>query len=124
MTNSLTRFVTSHGRRIEVETLPCKAKSSKTRQREAELFVKVPLAWASTAAKAIGSHQSFVVIWILHLAWRTRSQTVTLSNTALAKYRINREAKRRALVKLEAAGLVKLKRLHGRPTIVTVLDQG
>jgi hypothetical protein len=116
MTNSLTRFVTRHGRRVEVETLPSKAKPSKARQREAELFVKVPLTWASAAAKAIGSHQSFVVIWILHLVWKIRSQTVTLSNAARAKHRISREAKRRALVKLEAAGLIKVKRLRGRAT--------
>src|SRR5262245_59991043 len=98
MTNSLTRFVTSRGRRIEVETLPTKAKPSKVRQTEAQLFVKVPLTWASAAAKAIGSHQSFVMIWILHVAWKTLSQTVTLSNAALAKYGIDRKAKRRALL--------------------------
>jgi hypothetical protein len=120
--STLTHFVTRHGKRIEVETLPSKAKPSKARQREADLFVKVPLKWANAATRAIRSRQSFVLIWILHLAWRAKSPTFALSNTALVRYGVGRETKRRALAKLQAAGLIAVQRLPGRATIVTLLN--
>jgi hypothetical protein len=44
-----------------------------------------------------------------------------LSNAALVKYGVKREAKRRALASLEAAGMIKVERLPGRATIVTLL---
>jgi len=48
--------------------------------------------------------------------------TFGLSNTALARYGVSRETKRRALAKLEAAGLIKVERRPGRATIVTLLN--
>jgi hypothetical protein len=117
----LTRFITRKGRRIEVEILPTDAKPSKARQREAKAFAKIPLQWAADAAKALGAPQSFVPIWIRHQAWKTKSLTFTLSNAALVKYGVKREAKRRALASLEAAGMIKVERLPGRATIVTLL---
>ena len=50
--STLAHFVTRNGKRIEVETLPSKPKASKARQREANLFVKVPLKWANAASRA------------------------------------------------------------------------
>ena len=121
MSTPLTRFVTRHGKRIEVETLPFEAQPSKARWREADLFSKMPLQWSNAAARAIGSRQCFVLIWLFHLAWKSKSATFGLSNTALARYGVSRETKRRALAKLEAAGLIKAERRRGRATIVTLL---
>jgi hypothetical protein len=120
--STLTRFVTRQGKRIEVETLPPDVPPSKARRREANLFIKMPLKWAATATTAIGSRQCFVLIWLLHLAWKTKAMTFKLSNAPLASYGVSRETKRRALVKLETAGLIKVERLHGRATIVTLLN--
>jgi hypothetical protein len=121
MSSSLTRFETRHGRTFEVETLPSKAAPSKTRQREADLFVKVPLQWADAATKAIGSRQCFILIWLLHIAWKTKSTTFTLSNEALVRYGISREVKRKALDALETASLIKVDQLPGRAPVVTLL---
>jgi hypothetical protein len=104
--STLERFVTRNGKRIEVETFPCKAKPSKARAREADLFAKVPLKWADAATRAIGSRQGFVLIWILHVAWKNKSRNFAVSNMSLARYGVSREAKRRALAKLQAAGLI------------------
>jgi len=122
MSTPLTRFVTRDGKRIEVETLVFEAQPSKARRREADLFSKMPLQWSNAAARAIGSHQCFVLIWLLHLAWKSKSATFSLSNTALARYGVSRETKRRALAKLEAAGLLTAERRPGRATIVTLLN--
>jgi DNA-binding GntR family transcriptional regulator len=62
------------------------------------------------------------LIWLVHLAWKSESTTVCLSNAALASYGVSRETKRRALAKLEAAGLIKVERRPGRATIVTLLN--
>ena len=122
MSTSLTRFITRHGRQIEVETLPFEVQPSKARRREADLFSKMPLQWSNAATRAIGSRQCFVLIWLVHLAWKSKSITVSLSNAALARYGVSRETKRRALAKLEAAGLIKVERRLGRATIVTLLN--
>ena len=122
MSTPLTRFVARHGKRIEVETLPFEAQPSKARRREADLFSKMPLQWSNAATRAIGSRQCFVLIWLLHLAWKRKCTTFGLSNTALARYGVSRETKRRALAKLEAAGLIMVERRLGRATIVTLLN--
>jgi hypothetical protein len=119
--STLTRFETRHGRTFKVETLPSKTPPNKARQREADLFVKVSLPWADAATKAIGSRQSFVLIWLLHMAWKTKSTTFALSNVALAKYGITREVKGKALDALKAAGLIKVDQTPGRAPIVTLL---
>jgi hypothetical protein len=118
---SLKHFETRHGRTFEVEILPSKAAPRKTAQREAGLFVKVPLQWADAATKAIGSRQAFVLIWLLHIAWKTRRTTFTLSNEALARYGISRKIKLKALEALEVAGLIKVDRTSGRASIVTLI---
>src|SRR5262249_57719397 len=100
MGTPLTRFVARHGKRIEVEALPFEAQPSKARRREADLFSKMLLQWSNAAARAIGSRQCFVLIWLRHLAWKRKSTTFGLSNTALARYGVSRETKRRALAKL------------------------
>src|SRR5262245_37265834 len=97
------QFVVREGKEIEVETLPSEARPSKARRREADLFVKMPLKWSAAAAKAIESHQSFVLIWLQHLAWKNKSLTFPVSNAPLARYGIRRWMKYRVLARLEAA---------------------
>ena len=116
-----TRFVTRHGNQIEVETIPFQAQPSKVRRREADLFSKMPLQWSSAATKALGSRQSFVLIWLMHLAWKNKSMTFTLANTALAGYGVSRGMKYRALAKLEAAALIKVERRPGQAIILSLI---
>jgi hypothetical protein len=121
-------YAEREGRLIEVEIMAdaadTKAEAAKAKrdQREANLFGKVPLKWASAATKALGAPQAFLLVWLHHLAWVNKSATFPVSNAALARYGISRGMKRRALQKLEAAGLIKTERLPGRATIVTLLN--
>lgn len=117
----MTHYVVAHGRRIAVETLDTGVKPSKVRSREADLFVKVPLQWAVAANKATKTPKALVWVLLHHMAWRTRSSTFCFPNGILKRHGIRREAKRRALAELEAAGLIAVKRWHGRAPIVTMI---
>jgi DNA-binding FadR family transcriptional regulator len=47
---------------------------------------------------------------MLHMTWKTKSTTFPLSNVMLARYGVSRDMKRRVLEKMEASGLIKIKR--------------
>ena len=119
---TLDRFVTRRGKRIAVDALPSDIRPNRARQREADLFVKVPLKWASAGVRALDVPQAFILIWLQHLAWKNKSATFPVPNAALARYGITRGMKRWALPKLEAAGLIKIERQSGRAMVVTLLN--
>jgi hypothetical protein len=86
-------------------------------------FVKVPQWWIREAAKAIGTMHApamLVTIELLYAHWKTGSTTVPLSNGRLTKLGISRETKRRALRRLEKAGLITVERHSGRSPRVTL----
>jgi hypothetical protein len=114
-----TRYVTRGGRQFAIETLETNAKP--TPRRRAESFAKVPLEWAARAAKATGTPRALVWVLLLRLSWQAKGKPFPFPNAALARYGVKREAKRRVLVALEAGGLVKVERRHGRSPIVTLV---
>jgi len=80
----------------------------------------VPLAWLEAAARLPGkSLHAGVALW--YAAGLSRSSAVRLSNIAGEAFGLDRNAKYRALVWLEGAGLVKVERKLGRAPIVTIL---
>jgi len=79
----------------------------------------VPLWCAEEMAKASRSPAVIVCIRLLHLSWKTKSATVTLSNHNGA----HRNSKDRVLRNLETAGWVQIERRRGRSPRVTVLRQ-
>jgi hypothetical protein len=113
--------VIRQGRCIEVVTVDTGAKPSRVRRREAGLFVKLPLQWAAAANKATRTPKALVWVLLHHIAWQTKSTTFPLPNGTLKRYGIRREAKRRALMELEAAGLIAVKRCRSRAPIVTLI---
>jgi hypothetical protein len=62
-----------------------------------------------------------VLIELLHRSWKAKSLTFPLPNGSLGKKGVGREAKRRALRDLEAAGLITVERCHGKTTRVTLV---
>jgi hypothetical protein len=114
-------YIVRHGRRIEVETINTGANPSKVRRREADLFIKVPLQWAAAAAKATKTSKALVWLLLRHMAWQTKSSTFPFPNGMLRRHGVTRETKRRALAELEAAGLISVRRRHGRASIVTLI---
>lgn len=89
--------------------------------RKAETFVKVPLWWFEQVTRATRSPQTFVCVWLLHLAWKVKSLTFPVPNGQLGKHGADRQAKRRALASLEAAGLITVNRRDRKNPIVTLV---
>jgi hypothetical protein len=118
------RLVRSHGKLIRVSTLnpnPAnKGPRQQKQQKHTDRFVKVPLTWAERCAKATGTGQAYVWIWLLHRSWEEKSKTFPLPNGRLHQVGVSRDVKRRALAKLEAAGLIKVERPLCKTPIVTL----
>lgn len=115
------RWVTAHGKQILVETLETTTRLKKNEVKCQEEFTRVPLQWAAEIAKRTETRRAMIWILLLHMAWKNRATTFSLSNMILARYGVSREMKRRMLKKLEAAGLIEVKRRHGRAPIVTLV---
>ena len=95
----------------------------------------VPLWWIEQAARAAETPRAFVLVWLLHLAWRARSMTFPIPNGALAKRGVSRWVKYEVIDALEEAGmtvlgtsapfllacLVTVDRRHGKTPIVTLV---
>ena len=89
--------------------------------RKTEPFAMVPLAWAAKAASATHTAKAVLWLWLVAEVRRTRSDTVTVSNEALAKYGVSRKVKYLGLEQLEKAGLVSVKRHGNKAPIVQLL---
>jgi hypothetical protein len=114
------RYVVRHGRHIAVETLKTSVITGRRRQR-ADPFVTVPLAWIEQATRATTSPKAFVAIWLLYLAWKTKSRTFPLPNGALRQRGVSRLMKYRALHELETAGLIQVEQRRRQTPIVTLI---
>lgn len=96
-------------------------KTNSRMAKPADKFVKVPLWWAEQAARATGTPKAFVWVWLLHLAWKAKSNTFPLPNGQLRSHGVHRNTKQRALRELEAAGLIQVSRADRRTPVVTLL---
>lgn len=72
----------------------------------------------TTATK---TQQAFVGMLLLHMAWRAKSMTFTLPNGVLERYGVGRRVKRRALRKLERAGMITVTQKRGCAPVITLL---
>jgi hypothetical protein len=95
------------------------------RPKAGEKFLKgpIPLNWLSKAARLPGkSLHVGIAIWFT--ASLSRSATIPLSNVAGLPFGLDRNAKYRALLWLEEAGLIVVHRKLGRSPMVTILEYG
>lgn len=80
----------------------------------------IPLNWLMEAAKLPGkSLHVGIVIWFK--AGLTKSHSVSVPNGLLSTFGVDRHAKARALVSLESAGLISVKRKSGKNPVITIL---
>ena len=93
------------------------------RLRPGERFLKgpVPLAWLAQAGKLPGKclHLGNVLWFLVGLK---NARTVQLLSSELTRFGVSRQAKYRALHRLENAGLVTVERHLGRNPVVTILE--
>jgi DNA-binding transcriptional regulator YhcF (GntR family) len=62
-----------------------------------------------------------VWIWLLHLAWKAKNNTFTISNEQLRAFGVHRNTKYQALRELERAGLIQVVRNGKKASVVTLL---
>jgi hypothetical protein len=91
-----------------------------TPRKKVELFVKVPLWWIETAAKATKSPTTVVLIELLRLRWKTGSSTFPLPNARLQRLGVSRKVKQRILRELELAQLIIVERPTRKSPVVTL----
>jgi hypothetical protein len=116
------RVVRAHGRDIGFEDVDLGAPARKTRGKTGG-FAQVPLDEAPDFAKATGTPGATVWVLLFYMAWKTRSQTFSLSNETLAQYGVSRWTKRRVLARLERAGLIKIQQRGHHAVTVTMLSK-
>ena len=65
--------------------LPVPGLQSRTRRarKTTDQFAMVPIWWVEQAAKATNIPRAFVLVWLLYLAWKTKSNTFPLTNVEL-----------------------------------------
>jgi hypothetical protein len=94
--------------------------------RIAGSFYLCPTAWADRAAAAVSSKAQLIIAFRLYRCWRTRKpgeNMITASNVIVAGPGFSREGKRRALLKLEAAGLIEVvERYAMRAPRIRIID--
>jgi hypothetical protein len=115
-----TRLVHSHGKLIEVYTLPGKEPARVSKRQDQ--FVKVPMWWYEKLAKPPPSSRiTCLVAWyLLHLDWKHRHKPFALPNGALKYDGISRYAKYRALPDLERRGLITVDYRRDKSPIIQV----
>jgi hypothetical protein len=97
-----------------IETTPVLSRTA------AKPFAILDLAKAAAAMKVLEVPRAMVWIWIVHQTKKRRSSEITVSQSALAKYGVNKKAKAKALTQLAAAGWITIERKPGRATVVKV----
>jgi hypothetical protein len=117
---SRVRTIFSHGRCIEVVSADPAPPARKPRGKKNN-FALIPLDWAADVTAAMNTPGYMVFTLLAYLAWRTKSPTFVLSNDYLKRYGVDRDAKRRALARLEKAGVIRIERHGHHAPIVTLL---
>jgi len=91
--------------------------------KQQKAFAMVPLQLSGRMAKASGLPGAMVMILLFYLSWQYQGAPFPFQNTLLARYGVNREAKRRVLKVLEKAGLIRVEwRCNQAPIVTLVWD--
>jgi DNA-binding transcriptional ArsR family regulator len=98
-------------------------RSATTCECQQQLQGPIPADWLAAAARLPGkSLHVGIALW--HAAGLQSSKTVFFSNVSALRFGLDRNAKYRALIWLEEAGLVRVERKPGRSPRVTLLNRG
>ena len=106
------------------ERMQCQASAVPAPHQDCHFFAgPIAVRWLETAAKLPGrSLHVGLLLW--YLAGPAQSASVHLSNTLSLRFGVDRNAKYRALLSLEGAGLIVTIRRRGRSPWVTILQGG
>jgi hypothetical protein len=97
--------------------LPVPVKIVRATQRRRAHFVRMPYPWWEKLALARANGPTWAwAFLILYESWRRKGEPFSLLNCAVPGY--SRKQKERALAKLEALGLISIKRRRHKPPIL------
>jgi hypothetical protein len=117
------RYVISHGRRIEVETLDVGA--TPKRRKQCDAFVMLSHRDAVAGFSALGCPAALVWCALIFRAWEVKSNTIRVPTALLRSWGVSRWAWQRALAKLDRRGLIRIDEFKpGRAAQVTLLLRG
>jgi len=106
---------------LRIENLPPLDPAVAKPRRRSREFVMVSREQFNRLSKAKHFAAERVFLHLLFLTWREPGKPVRLANAELAAKGVNRHAKRRALLELEALGLIRVEWRHKKSPMVTVL---
>lgn len=104
------------------QPLPAKKSPAVPRHRPGEAFLKGPIPWRWLAAALLPGRCLHVGLVLWHLHWLQRRPKIRLNNATLLELGVDKHAKRRALKRLEEAGLIAIERRTGNYPLITLLD--
>ena len=91
------------------------------RWRAAGAFVIAEISQLRPAMQALDCPAGLVWMFLMYETRRRRTDTITVSNTALAEWGISRKVKYYALARLEAANLIAASKAGKRSPLVRIL---
>jgi hypothetical protein len=106
---------------LRVKDLPPLDPAVARPRRRSREFIQLSREQFDRLTKAKRPSAERVFLHLLFLTWRLPDKPVVLANTGLADKGIDRHAKRRALLELEALGLVRVEWRRQKSPIITVL---
>jgi hypothetical protein len=106
---------------LRVKDLPPLEPGVARRRRPQREFVMMSREQSDRLDKVVNFGTERVFRHLLFLTWRLPDKPVVLANAELARKGINRHIKRRALLELEARGLIRVEWRYKKSPIVTVL---
>jgi hypothetical protein len=103
---------------VEVQT----AALRRFQARQAERYLRGPIRMADIRAAAKLSGPCLAVLLVIHYRRAiTKQNAVTLPSGLLSDFGIDKSAKRRALLRLELAKLIRVKRTPGKTAVVELM---
>ena len=114
------RFVTAHGRRIEVEEVAIPGLEQKAQPSGGQRFAMLTEERLKLLS-GVSKSAIYVYCYLLMVSLGTLHKSVKLTNAALAEIGVSPDAKLRALPQLERVGLIKVKRRGCEAPIATPL---
>ena len=88
------------------------------KHKKPDRYIKLPLWFASAAAKATNTRKAMVWIWLVWLAFENQSLEFSVPNGRLRQWG---DTKDKAIRELEAAGLIVVTRQRGKTVRVALI---
>jgi hypothetical protein len=105
----------------KVRSLDAPSDSASPKHPTLTSFLVVPVDWLDVLDAIPGRHAYRLMLGLMRISWRQKSQTVKVTNNALLDCRMDRHTKSDTLRRLEQAGLISVEWRPRKSPLVTIL---